>query len=173
MDIQQAIRLKHNMTGSPQSLGSSIGGCSDRVSPHPVSLAKALEMSHTQGLNSDPNDLCTEDSGFDEFIPPVAAAWNRTAPPPAPKPKTLKQHSVKQHSVEQHQQSYTNIAIINPASTPSPPHHTSISHMAPIYGSTHTTPSPPSSTTTTGHTTISAVGPMYNAITIEDQSQGK
>ena len=162
VDIQQALKLKQ-MTGSPQSFGSSV---SDRVSPHPVSLAKALEMSTSAGFNSECNDSCncTGDSGFDEFTP-VAAAWNKSVPPPPlrPKPKTSKQHA------EQQQQSYTNITIFSPTSPPSPPHHTSISHLAPIYGSNNTTPSPP----TTDHTTISPMGPMYNAITIEEQSQGK
>jgi hypothetical protein len=163
VDIQQALKLKQT-TGSPQSFGSSVGGGSDRVSPHPVSLAKALEMSNSAGFNSDCNDSCncTGDSGFDEFTP-VAAAWNKSVPPPPPrpKPKTLKQHA------EQQQQSYTNITILSPTSPPSPPHHTSISHLAPIYGSNNTTPSPP----TTDHTTVSPMGPMYNAITIEEQSQ--
>ena len=136
------------------------------MSPHPVSLAKALEMSNNQGFNSDFNDSCncTGDSGFDEFSAPISAAWHKAAPLPRPKPKSL-----RQHSVEQQQQSYTNIPIISPTSPHSPPHHTSISHLAPVYGSNTTTPSPPSSS---DHTTISAVAPMYNAITIEEQSPG-
>ena len=44
---------------------------SSRISPYPVSLAKALVRSSTQSVNSDCNDSCscTGDSGFDEYPP--------------------------------------------------------------------------------------------------------
>ena len=159
VDIQQqlreTVRLKHGAI-SPQSTTSS----SSRVSPHPVSLAKALEMSNNQSFSSDYNDSCscTGDSGFDEYIP-ISTSWHKNAPPTRPKPKSLKPNGVEPL------QSYANIAVLSPTG----PRHTTISQLAPMY-TTHpsTSPSPP----TADHTTISAVAPMYNIIAIEEQEQG-
>lgn len=167
VDIRQqikeaAFKQKHlQIGGSPQS-GS--GSRHHRIGhSHPISLAKALEMSNSSDGTESGN--CTEDSGYDDITPPVHTAWRKMVPPQTKK-------STKQHSVEQ-QQSYTNITIIGPTTTtsPSPPRHTAISsNLGPLYGSNNTTPSPPNSTE---HTTISAMSPMYNPITIEEGNLGE
>ena len=161
VDIQQqAIRLRQT-AGSPHSSTGS------RISPHPVSLAKALERSSNQSVNSDCNDSCscTGDSGFDEYPPssmPMSTSWHKSGPPTKPKPtKPLKQNSDPQLS-------YVNVGIISPTSPPPQP-HTTISTLAPTYTThTSTTPSPP----TPSHTSVSPMGPMYNCISIEEQEPG-
>ena len=80
VDIQQQLRetfhFKHGATSLQATTSSS-----SSVSPQPVSLAKALEMSNDQRVSSDYNDSCscTGDSGFDEYIP-ISTSWHKNAP---------------------------------------------------------------------------------------------
>lgn len=172
VDIQQqyaeAFRQKKQMFGSPQGASSSVGSSSGRIvsPPHPVSLAKALEMSNQQSVGSDCNDSCscTGDSGFDEYTP-LSTSWHKKAAAAAAVVQTKRKlQSLKLDPDPQ--QDYANITIINPISPPQ--QHTNISRLAPIYSTRLSqTPSPP-----TDHTTIGAVGPMYNTISIEEQEAG-
>lgn len=163
VDIQQQLketfRFKQ-MAGSPQ-------GPASRVSPHPVSLARALEMSQHQAFGPEYNDCCTEDSGFDEY-PPVSTSWQRTAPPTKPKTKVHKPSSPPLL------QSYANVDIIDhishPTSPQSAPQHTTISRLGPTYTTHATTPSPP---TAGGHTSVSDMAPMYKCISIEEKEPGR
>ena len=158
--LREAVRLR-------QAAGSPHSNTSSRVSPHPVCLAKALERSSNQSMNSDFNESssCTGDSGFEEYPPTsmaMSTSWHKSGPPTKPKPtKPLKQNSDTQLS-------YVNVGIIGPTSPPTQP-HTTISTLAPTY-TTHnsTTPSPP----TPSHTSFSAMAPMYRHISIEKQEPG-
>ena len=99
VDVQQQLRETLRLKiGSPQSRGnttSSNNTSNNRVSPHPVSVAKSLEMSNS--INSDCNDS-TGDSGFIELTPTDNKALLSTTPNLGPT------------------QSYVNIEVANSAS---------------------------------------------------------
>lgn len=104
MDIpQQPFHLRQG--SSPYSTNNS-------VSPHPVSIAKALEMSN----NPTPPDIdaCstgTGDSGFEEYVHlRINNTPHKAAPPTKPKPRKAKPSSVPQ-------QSYMNVGIIIPSTS--------------------------------------------------------
>ena len=165
VDVREALHLRQAV-GSLQSVtsGGSSASSSRIMSPHPISLAKALEMSSDYSeFDECPSQCSTLVSAFPPYVPsnPTSSMKKMVLPPPTrAKPKMMRPEP---------QQDYANIGIISTVSPPStspPQQHTDVSQLAPIYSTRSSqTPSPTSS----DHTTIGGMGPMYKTITVEEQ----